>query len=108
MRAVVRYYVYVIELRPLRRTRPHAKPDVYVGSSALTPRARFAKHLTHDRSSRHVRHRGVRLRPDLYPASSFSSRRDAKAMEHRLAHELETRGHRVYGSCSPRVPECVM
>lgn len=109
-----RYFVYVIELRALiveydeRRKSGHKAKDVYVGSSALPPEARFQKHLTSPKASRHVRRRGVRLRPDLYSGlNPLSSREAAKRQEHKLANQLERRGYRVYGSCSRRqTPDC--
>jgi hypothetical protein len=104
------YSVYVIELTPVVGRRPTAKPDVYVGSTALSPEARFRKHKTQPKASRHVRDRGVRLRPDLLPHDrSFPTRAAAKAAEKKLAHDLHARGHRVYGACSPRTSSsCVM
>ena len=60
-----RYYVYVVELRP--RGPSDGRPEVYVGSSALPPALRFAKHVAGEtKASRHVRRRGVRLLPALY------------------------------------------
>ncbi len=96
------FYVYVVELRPL----PEHGPSVYVGSSALTPKTRYDHHRFSgqgDRraSSRHVRKRGVRLRPDLAPRATYSSRDDAKRAEQKLRTSLERRGFEVYGSCRP-------
>lgn len=110
------YFVYVIELRALvvtydeRREQKRKTKDVYVGSSALVPEARFRKHLTSPKSSRHVRRRGVRLRPDLYSGlNPLPSRMAAKKQEHKLASRLERQGYRVYGSCSRRqTPDCFL
>ena len=91
------YYVYVIELRG---GGSHARPDVYVGSSAFPPSERFDKHFSSRRSSRHVRKRGVRLLPDLYRGlNPMSSREEAKAAEQSVRKRLERAGYRVYGSC---------
>ncbi len=96
-----RYFVYVIELRPL----PGEERAVYVGSSGLPPRERLHHHQdpgAGDRraTSRHVRRRGIRLRPDLAAGvAPLRSRKEAKLAEQRLAARLERRGFVVYGSC---------
>lgn len=96
-----RYYVYVVELRPL----PGHGPSVYVGSSGLQPRERYRHHKDPDAGderagSRHVRRRGVRLRPDLYAdVAPLRTRKEAKLAEQRLASRLKRRGFVVYGSC---------
>lgn len=99
------YYVYVIELEAIevdKRDRRRSR-DVYVGSSALPPQERFQKHKYSPKGSRHVRKRGVRLRPDLYRGvNPMRSREIAKREEQKLAHQLSRQGYRVYGSCSPR------
>ena len=96
------YHVYVVELRP-RGSQAPGKPDVYVGSTHLPPAERFAKHKAHEHGSRHVRRRGVRLRPDLSSGDRPYPTRDAAyAAEHALAKRLAAAGHRVYGACSPR------
>lgn len=95
------YHVYVVELRPL----PGRGPSVYVGSSGLSPRDRFRHHMDPDAGderagSRHVRRRGVRLRPDLCEGvPPLRTRKEAKLAEQRLASRLERRGFIVYGSC---------
>ena len=103
-----RFYVYVVELRSQRlgdRTR-----EVYVGSSALPPPLRFAKHLSGEtKASRHVRRRGVRLLPALYDhlnRTPITDRERIKVLEQRLADDLTRRGYRVYGSCKPTDPSC--
>lgn len=101
-----RFYIYVVALRPKRRSNDGAAPEVYVGSSALTPEERFLKHKKSPRSSRHVRRRGVRLLPRFYEhLNPFTSRGQAKHAEQRLRRRLEARGYKVYGSCVPS-PEC--
>lgn len=92
------YYVYVIELRSKDRNRP----EVYVGSSAFSPKRRFLKHLREPRGSRHVRSRGVRLLPSLYEEHNpLSSRLEAKRTEQRIRRALEAKGYKVYGACRP-------
>lgn len=105
---VERYYVYVVELRPRGTRRAGARPDVYVGSSVLRPEARLRRHLAGgEESSRHVRRRGLRLRPDLYASRNpLPSRDAARREEQRLRRDLERRGHRVYGACSPDETAC--
>lgn len=96
-----RYHVYVIELRPL----PGHGPSVYVGSSGLPPEERLRHHRSPEAGdpragSRHVRRRGVRLRPDLARGvPPLLTRKDAKLAEQRLAARLERMGYRVFGSC---------
>ena len=101
-----RFYVYVIELEG--DDSHDGECDVYVGSSASPPRERFQKHFSGDRGSRHVRRRGVRLRPDLYQGyNPLPTRVAAHRAEMHLANVLRHRGHRVFGACSRRLtPEC--
>lgn len=97
------FYVYVVELD---RAGP---PSVYVGSSALRPEERFARHKAGGiPTSRYVRRQGTRLRPDLYAHLNpiLGSRADARSAERHLRSELRGRGYRVYGSCSPRKDGC--
>ena len=90
------YYVYVVELVPSRG----ARPDLYVGSSALPPRRRFREHLrSGGPGSRYVRHRGVRLLPRLYAGlNPLRSRQAAERAERHLRRTLEDEGFTVYGS----------
>lgn len=97
------FYVYVVEL-----ARP-GPPSVYVGSSALPPDQRFARHKAGGiPTSRYVRRLGTRLRPDLYAHLNpiVGSRSEARAAERSLRTELRRRGYRVYGSCDPRKDGC--
>ena len=91
------YRVYVIELDDSRR-KGTDKPAVYVGQSAKAPEERFEQHLRGQRAWRVVRDHGVRLRPRLYcsyPAAA--TRKEAEALERRLADRLRRRGSTVYG-----------
>lgn len=91
------FAVYAIELR-----RQKGAPfSVYVGSTALSPERRFARHLDGGMaSSRYVRRFGVRLRPDLYDdLNPLRTRSEARRAERSLSARLERRGYRVFGSC---------
>jgi hypothetical protein len=90
------YSVYVIELDESKR-RGTPQPAVYVGQTAHTPEERLAKHLNHERSSRHVRGHAVRLRPDLYEEyNPLLTRAAAEAKEAWLADRLRSEGFDVY------------
>lgn len=108
------YHVYVVELGPRPGAPAPARCDVYVGSTHLPAAKRFAKHMAHTHGSRHVRRRGIRLRPDLARGYSggtrgFRTRDAAFFAEHQLAKRLAARGHRVFGACDPRTnTACVM
>lgn len=92
------YYVYVVELRPIGNFQ-----DVYVGSSALIPSIRFKKHLSGEKSSKHVRNRGIKLLPQYYESlNPCYSRQEAKRKELYLRRKLEKKGFRVFGSCLKR------
>jgi hypothetical protein len=99
-----RYYVYVVELRPMPgRIRRSAKPDVYVGSSAFPPSKKLALHRSSAKGSRQVRKRGIRLLPRLYAGVEPTyTREDAQHQEKMLRARLERQGYRVFGACSPR------
>jgi hypothetical protein len=91
------YSVYVIELEP--HERDQGLPAVYVGMTVRTPEERFQQHKDGYKASRHVRRRGVRLLPELFPrpAGGFELQSDAEAMESEWAETLRSRGYAVYG-----------
>jgi hypothetical protein len=90
------YSVYVIELDESKR-RGTPMPAVYVGQTAHTPEQRLAKHLSGERSSRHVRGHAVQLRPDLYERyNPLATRVEAEAKEAWLADLLRSEGYDVY------------
>ena len=103
--ALRRYYVYVVELRPMgtrRASDDRGKPEVYVGSSAFPPAEKLILHRTSAKGSRQVRKRGVRLLPRLYAGVSPSgTREEAQSKEKMLRASLERQGYRVFGACSP-------
>jgi hypothetical protein len=90
------YSVYVVELDDSKR-RGTPNPAVYVGQTAHTPEQRLAKHLSGERSSRHVRGHAVRLRPDLYERyNPLATRLKAEAKEVWLADLLRSEEYDVY------------
>jgi hypothetical protein len=92
------YSVYVVELDESKHKAGVLEP-LYVGSTALTPEERLAKHLSHERSSRHVRGHAVGLRPELYEQyNPLPTRQEAEAKEAWLANELRALGHDVYSA----------
>lgn len=93
------FWVYVIELDP-EGLGDVGSGAVYVGETALTPEARFAKHLGGSiNAAKVVARRGIRLRIDLYPPEGpFSSRAEALRFERRTGNQLRHRGFRVYGA----------
>ncbi len=93
------YRVYVIELDDAIGARSRAdRANLYVGQTTLPAEDRFAQHRAGIHASRHVRRHGVRLRPDLYATLPLSATREAaEILEARVAAELRTRGHRVWG-----------
>jgi hypothetical protein len=92
------YSVYVVELDESKRKAGVLEP-LYVGSTALTPEERLAKHLNHERSSRHVRGHALGLRPELYERyNPLPTRPEAEAKEAWLAKELRALGHDVYSA----------
>lgn len=101
-----RYSVYVIELHPrvwnsakFRVANPghdHGKACVYVGSTGLTPEARFAKHKAGIQANRFVQEHGVRLLPALYAVYNPMPYAAALAMEVELADGLREQGFAVW------------
>jgi hypothetical protein len=92
------YSVYVIELDESKR-RGTPMPAVYVGQTAHTPEQRLAKHLSGERSSRHVRGHAVQLRPELYERyNPLATRVEAEAKEAWLADLLRSEGYDVYSN----------
>lgn len=93
------YWVYVIELDPEGLSDVGAGA-VYVGETARTPELRFATHKTGgSKASKVVARRGLRLRPDLYPAEGpFATRAEALKFERRTGNRLRHRGYRVFGA----------
>lgn len=105
--ATTPYTLYVIELdrevlarKKFVAANPDHRPDkpcVYVGSTWLTPEARFAQHKSGVKSNRYVRDNGVKLRPRLYRNhQTYDTRAEAEAAEERVALRLRNRGYAVW------------
>lgn len=101
-----RHSVYVIELDArvwnhprFRKANPGhdiTRPCLYVGSTGLTPEARFAKHRSGERANRFVQEYGMRLRPDLYAVYNPMPYAAALEMEVELAIALREQGYAVW------------
>lgn len=101
-----RHSVYVIELHPavwnsvkFRVANPghlHGKACVYVGSTGLSPEARFAKHKAGVKANRFVQEHGLRLLPHLYAVYNPMPYAAALAMEIELADALREQGFAVW------------
>ena len=71
-------------------------PCVYVGSTGLTPQARFANHKAGRQSNRYVRAFGVRLMPEIHAVFNPMPYRAALQMEVELAQDLRDKGWAVW------------
>ena len=91
------FWVYVVELDPSCVRAEGPKGAVYVGETASTPEERFAKHKAGHKAARVVKQHGLRLRPDLAPATPFLSRDSVLRAEERTARKLRNRHFTVYG-----------
>ena len=101
------YTLYVIELDPAVRTKKRFmaanpgyradKPCVYVGSTWLTPGARFAQHKSGIKATRYARDFGIKLKPRLYAYyRDIPTRKAAEEAEELLAQRLRRRGYAVW------------
>ncbi|MBI5232132.1 MAG: hypothetical protein HY876_08220 [Coriobacteriales bacterium] len=101
------YNVYVIELSRdvLQHNRfidanPYMradKPCVYVGSTCLTPAARYQQHLEGYKSNRYVRDYAIQLKPRLHANwQGYATRELAEAAEVKRAESLRRRGYAVW------------
>ena len=98
--------VYVVELhrevlkeRRFLRENPRrdpSKPCLYVGSTCLTPEARFRHHMRGHKANPFVYRYGVRLRPELFTHYPELSRDEAELTERELALELRAQGYGVW------------
>ena len=80
------------------------KPPLYIGSTGLSPEARFQKHKDGLKANTFVRDYGIRLRPDMYSYLNPLSFYDAEAEEELLAKKLKAEGHLVLGG-NPQLPD---
>jgi len=101
------FRIYVVELNgdvcsvpKFRRVNPdmkHAHRCFYVGSTALTPEERFARHKADQRITAFPRDFGICLRPDLYEGiRPRNTRAKAVERERRLADVLRAKGYGVW------------
>ena len=97
------FWVYVIELDATGLGEV-GEGAVYVGQTSKTPAARFATPKASGIKAAKVgARRGMRLRPDLYPAEGpFETRAEALRFERRAGNRLRHRGYRVYGAQGER------
>jgi hypothetical protein len=101
------YHVYVIlldekakrsvKIRRLNPKHDRSKPCVYVGMTGLKPEERFLKHLEGYKSSRYVKHYGVKLLPELYSELGPFTYDEAVIAEAGLARRLRAEGYMVVG-----------
>lgn len=101
------YCVYVIELHPdvlaiqrFRRANPghrDGKPCVYVGSTSLSPEARFAQRKAGVKHNRYARKYGVRLcLGQMKHLQDLETRDQAEREEVALANRLRRRGYAAW------------
>ena len=108
------YTVYVIELSrrawqestKLRKANPQFNPGLqclYVGMTSKTPEQRFEQHTTGARSKKGynissslVRKYGMYLRPSLYRHLDLMTKKEALAMEEKLALILRRKRYAVW------------
>jgi hypothetical protein len=82
-------YVVLLEYAP-------AEYGFYVGSTGLTPEARYMNHKDGHRASRWVRRFGIGLLPRLYRHLNPLDAGSAELAEVELAEALRTTGFRVH------------
>ena len=99
--------LYVIQLDPLvrkdskafREKNPNYKADkhcLYVGTTALTPKERFAQHKTGIRSNRYAKKYGLRLLAELYQNQPILTANNYVEEEKAYAEALRRQGHAVW------------
>ena len=99
--------LYVIQLDPLvrkdskafRKKNPNYKADkhcLYVGTTVLTPKERFAQHKTGIRSNRYAKKYGLKLMPELYRDQPILTANNYVEEEKAYAEALRRQGHAVW------------
>ena len=99
--------LYVIQLDPLvrkdskafREKNPNYKADkhcLYVGTTVLTPKERFAQHKTGIRSNRYAKRYGLKLLPELYRDQHILTANNYVEEEKAYAEKLRSQGHAVW------------
>ena len=99
--------LYVIQLDPLvrkdsrafRKKNPNYKANkhcLYVGTTVLTPKERFAQHKTGIRSNRYAKKYGLRLLPELYRDQPILTANNYVKEEKAYAEALRIQGHAAW------------
>ena len=99
--------LYVIQLDPLvrkdskafREKNPNYRADqhcLYVGSSAHTPKKRFAQHKAGEGANRYAKKYGLRLLPELYQNQPVLTANNYVEKEKAYAEALRIQGHAVW------------
>ena len=77
-------------------TRTQTLPCLYVGRTGLSPVERFEKHKAGHKSSRMVKHFGIKLRPELYEYLNPMTAEEVVLMEETHAKKLRAQGYAVW------------
>lgn len=99
--------LYVIQLDPLvrkdsrafRKKNPNYKANkhcLYVGTTVLTPKERFAQHKTGIRSNRYAKKYGLKLLPELYRDQPILTANNYVEEEKAYAEAQRRQGHAVW------------
>ena len=99
--------LYVIQLDPLvrkdsrafREKNPNYKANkhcLYVGTTVLTPKERFAQHKVGIKSNRYAKKYGLKLLPELYQNQPILTANNYVEEERAYAEELRRQGHAVW------------
>lgn len=86
--------VYAVLLEPPEYG---TKYELYIGETALSPTARFKRHKSGHKASRHVRDRGLCLMPRLFRHLNPMKRHEAREIEATLAEALAENGIPIRG-----------
>ena len=96
---VIRLDAKVLSKRAFLKANPQyieGKPCVYVGMTGLTPERRFANHLAGIRANKYARDFGLRLMGRKFEHLNPMTRKEAEAMEVRLAERPRRKGWAVW------------
>ena len=99
--------LYVIQLDPLvrkdsrafRKKNPNYKANkhcLYVGTTVLTPKERFAQHKVGIKSNRYAKKYGLKLLPELYQNQPILTANNYVEEEKAYAEALRIQGHAVW------------
>ncbi len=96
---VIRLDCAVLQEKAFADANPGYRPDkpcVYVGSTGLTPEARFAQHMSGKKSGRYVEKYGVRLMQPKTRNQPEVPWTRVEIAERRLAERLRAKGYAVW------------